>query len=48
METKICKTKKLAKTLKIKPFNMLDSIMTKVANLRFPTYYGDQEQIDAI
>ena len=41
-------TGKLAKALKSEPFNMIDSIRTKVGNQKFATHFRGQEQIDAI
>ena len=41
-------TGKLAKALTKEPFNMTDSIRTKIGDLKFATHYRGQEQIDAI
>ena len=41
-------TRKLAKALKDEPYNMIDRIRSKVGNLKFPTHYRGQEQIDDI
>ena len=48
MEMKNIQTGKLAKALQNEPYSMIDSIRTKVGNLKFPTYYIGQKKIDAI
>ena len=47
-ENENIQTRNLAKTLKSELYNMIDSIKTKVGNLKFLMYYRGQEQIDAI
>ena len=46
-ENENIQTGKQAKALKGEPYNMIDSVRSKVGNLKSPTYYRGQEQIDA-